>query len=270
MRGGAVTAGSFTSRLARIVIAGTAGWVIASLLYLTGVILHVTIPLFLILTVGVIVALVIGFLIDRLAIGLARYLLDLVSLEEEFNEENDLSESPIEAFLVKSLVRAIAMEVIPDIDDVIVLIGDEAGDVIGLLDPEILDTIIEDLFPDYSDVWHNTLTIFIINNKLLIILDNYTARILDKVLKSGGEEQAKISNFEELKILYYLIKKIYLTKYLEASDAMAAYVTYKIILKMIKNNILVIPIELLDKLPIEPDSIRRKVLAQIRDELNSQ
>lgn len=251
-------------------IAGIAGWVIASLLYLTGVILHVTIPLILILTVGVAVALVIGFLIDRLAIGLARYLLDLVSLEEEFEEENEQSESPIEAFLVKSLVRAIATEVIPDIDEVIVLIGDEASDITGLLDPELLDTIIEDMFADYPDAWHNTLTISIINNKLLVILDNYTARLLDRILKSGGEEQAKISNFEELKIIYYLIKKIYLTKYPEANDTMAAYVAYKIILKMIKDNILVIPVELLDKLPIEPDSIRRKVLAQIRDELNSQ
>ncbi len=213
---------------------------------------------------------VIGFLIDRLAIGLARYLLDLVSLEEEFEGEDEQPESPIEAFLVKSLVRAIAFQVIPDIDDVIVLIGDEASGVADLLDPEILDTIIEDLLPDYQDAWHNTLTISIINNKLLIILDNYTARILDRILKNGGEDQAKINNFEELKILYNLIKKIYLTKYPETNEAMAAYVAYKIILKMIKDNILILPAELLDKLPIEPDSIRRKVLAQIHDELNSQ
>ncbi len=232
--------------------------------------MHVTIPLILILVVGVIFALVLGFLIDRLAIGLARYLLDLVSLEEEFEGENERSESPIEAFLVKSLVRAMAMETIPDIDDVIVLIGGEASDVTDLLDPELLDTIIEDVFPDYPDSWYNNLTISIINNKLLIILDNHTAKILDRILKSGGEEQAKISNFEELKILYYLIKKIYLAKYPEASDAMAAYVAYKIILKTIKNNILILPAELLEKLPIEPDNIRSKVLAQIRDELNSQ
>ncbi|MEB3847065.1 MAG: hypothetical protein GSR74_03715 [Desulfurococcales archaeon] len=232
--------------------------------------MHVTIPLILILVVGVIFALVLGFLIDRLAIGLARYLLDLVSLEEEFEGENEPSESPIEAFLVKSLVRAMAMETIPDIDDVIVLIGGEASDVTDLLDPELLDTIIEDVFPDYPDSWYNNLTISIINNKLLIILDNHTAKILDRILKSGGEEQAKISNFEELKILYYLIKKIYLAKYPEASDAMAAYVAYKIILKTIKNNILILPAELLEKLPIEPDNIRSKVLAQIRDELNSQ
>ena len=232
--------------------------------------MHITIPLILILVVGVIFALVLGFLIDRLAIGLARYLLDLVSLEEEFEGENERSESPIEAFLVKSLVRAMAMETIPDIDDVIVLIGGEASDVTDLLDPELLDTIIEDVFPDYPDSWYNNLTISIINNKLLIILDNHTAKILDRILKSGGEEQAKISNFEELKILYYLIKKIYLAKYPEASDAMAAYVAYKIILKTIKNNILILPAELLEKLPIEPDNIRSKVLAQIRDELNSQ
>ena len=232
--------------------------------------MHITIPLILILVVGVIFALVLGFLIDRLAIGLARYLLDLVSLEEEFEEGNERSESPIEAFLVKSLVRAMAMETIPDIDDVIVLIGGEASDVTDLLDPELLDTIIEDVFPDYPDSWYNNLTISIINNKLLIILDNHTAKILDRILKSGGEEQAKISNFEELKILYYLIKKIYLAKYPEASDAMAAYVAYKIILKTIKNNILILPAELLEKLPIEPDNIRSKVLAQIRDELNSQ
>ena len=236
---------------------------------MTGVILHVTIPLLLILAVGIIIALVIGFLIDRLAIGLARYLLDLVSIEE-FEEENEEYDSPIEAFLVKSLIRTIAKEVIPSIDEVVVLIGDEASDITDLLDPEILDTIIEELFPDYPDTWYGTLTISIINNKLLIILDNYTAKILDRILKSGGEEQAKINNFDELKIIYYLIKKIYLAKYPEASDAMAAYVAYKIILKLIKNNILILPVELLDKLPIEPDSIRRKVLAQIRDELNSQ
>jgi len=206
---GEITLEDVGSKLTRILISAVAGWILSSLVFITGVILHINIPLIVIVIVGILSAIIAGFLIDKIAVGIARYLLDMISLEEQehYEESEQEKEEDIEVFLIKSLVERIAKYMLPDVKSITIILSNnnlyeymESPDALEAAD------MLESL-PDFIDPWNSQLNIIFINNKLTIILDKRTTLILNRTLKKGEGEYSLITDIDELKTLYDLIKK---------------------------------------------------------------
>ncbi len=182
---------------------------------------------------------------------------------EIFNNDED----NIGLFLVWSLLDRARQAILPWTEKLILVVHEEG--VPHSSYPEADDVIIDDTLME--DIESRIQAVQVTDHIIELWIPTREYNILRSLIESSGSEEylgeaAIVLNYEGLKTLYEILKKIYLAVNLDASNELVAYNAYKAIQRLQHLGVIRIPQGLLAQLAFEERDTWLRVKAQLEEE----
>ena len=246
-------------------MSAVAGWIIATGVYAGGLVLGRELSPRVVIGIALAVAAILVAAADKIAILLARQVGKLVVDIDEFEslyEEPEYDNDPEVSYLLGVFINNVISRVIPGARVILQdnngrVIFDPSVDVLGQ-ERERNPTSVQGMRPIRAIHYHG--------NIIGIVMDPEAFNPLAEAIRRGDGEKVVFQHEDEIVVLYDIVKKAYLAKYPESSNEMAAYIAYKTILTLAKEDVIEAPPHLLNILPFENQEIRARIIEQVREE----